>query len=267
MTTRSPNLDRLLEEWQLLHRRYARTRIPPELERLQLALRRRTTKIEHIRSQIAELKVELKTLETETEGVDRTMELVLSEAIAEIREEHKDAWSPTPILGFRVWDVGPSGFHGYQQKWSASTLDAECLQTKSNPGEVPHTDDSCGHPPCGIYAVKNVALLIKSAHGHPSKRLAVGLVGMSGKVVEHESGYRAAKVQVLALGVPQKDEPFLTADQWQIESFFTNTSTLNLLLDLGDEPSLKSERQNEQIIRFLREEERTRSWTLASPNE
>lgn len=59
MTTRNPNLNRLLEEWRHLYKRYGMKRLPPELEQLQLSLRRRKTRMEHIRAEIAELEARL----------------------------------------------------------------------------------------------------------------------------------------------------------------------------------------------------------------
>lgn len=269
MVTRNPNLDRLLQEWRLLHRRYGMRQMPPELQRLELSIKRRATQIRYLRSEIAELESKLDALESESEGIDKTLELVVSEAIATLLDEHVEAWSPVPVLGFRIWDVGPSGFHGFKQQWTTPHLEAECLTTRDNPEEVPHTDGICGEPACGIYAAKDPASLHSSAGSHPQSRIAIGLVGMSGKVVEHEMGYRAAEATVLALGVPQKHEPFLTGDHWQIESLFTNKSTIDLLLlAMTDDAPNDPERQIHQISEFLRDEERRRSqWTLASPSE
>jgi len=259
MTTRNPNLNRLLEEWRHLYKRYGMKRLPPELEQLQLSLRRRKTSMEHIRAEITELEARLETLETESDGVDKTMELVLSEAIASLLDNHVEAWSPVPVLGFRIWDVGPAGFHGYRQKWTTSQMKAECL-TIGIEDEVPHTDGSCGDPPCGVYAVKSIAPLILGIEGHMSERLAAGLVGMKGKVVEHELGYRAAEAEVVALGIQQPYEPFLTADRWQIESLFENKGTVSLLLNpSGHPPEFGYGEQNSQIIEFLEDEERRRS--------
>jgi hypothetical protein len=229
---------------------------------------RRLARIRHLELQLNEIESELKTLATEIRGIDKTIDLVVSEAISELLDHHVEAWSPTPVLGYRIWDVGPSGFHGFRQHWTEPALQAYCPGRQTY-DEVPHTDGRCGERPCGIYAAKNVRTLLLSAEDHPTSRLAVGLVAMTGKVVEHEKGYRASNTQVVAMAIAQNEQPFLTADRWQVESLFRDMSVLNLLLDLDpltDPPETDS--QNGQIIRFLEEQEKEAStWTLGNQSE
>jgi hypothetical protein len=99
-------------------------------------------------------------------------------------------WSPTPILGFRVWEVG-TRLRGARKPWRTPTYDAECVRRGAGPhgDEIPHTDGSCGKPACGIYATKDPDPLLD--YWGPGR--AIGVVEMSGKVVEHDFGYRARR--------------------------------------------------------------------------
>ena len=223
----------------------------------------------HIRSRLNDLDAELRVLETELSGVDRALEMVLAEAVATVRNEQREAWSPSPVLGYRIWDVGPSGFHGYRVPWRRSVLSARCPTTETT-DEVPHTDGRCGDPPCGIYAAKDPAMLGEAAAAHPSRRVAVGLVELTGKVVEHELGYRGERAQVVALAIGQESQPFLTSDECQIATMFSNTSNLSILIDTAGRGDRQGETDSQmvEINRFLAgEAERRSRWILANPNE
>jgi hypothetical protein len=106
-------------------------------------------------------------------------------------------WSPTPILGFRVWDVGKQ-LRGARRRWPRPTHEAVCLRrgTERPDDQVPHTD-GCRTPACGIYATKTPYPLIR--YGGPE--WAIGLVELSGKVVEHDFGYRARRATAVCLVV------------------------------------------------------------------
>ena len=100
-------------------------------------------------------------------------------------------WSPTPILGFRAWAVG-TRLEGARRPWTTPSYEAGCVtRGKERFDEmVPHTDGSCGRPPCGIYSTKEPEPLL---HEFRSHRMAYGVVAMSGRVVEHDRGYRARR--------------------------------------------------------------------------
>lgn len=112
-------------------------------------------------------------------------------------------WSPRPVLGFRMWEVR-GRLHGAWRAWDRPFREARCVsgRTERDDGEVPHTDGRCGQPPCGIYAFKEPAQLLAS-FGLPegSRRCVYGLVALSGKVVEHERGYRGQRATVVAAAV------------------------------------------------------------------
>ena len=259
---------KLLREWEQLRRRYGQVVGRADVQRLEESVQRRLSRIRHIGTRMEELGIELRVLEDELAGIDRALEMVLSDAVTTVRDEHAEAWSPTPVLGYRIWDVGPSGFHGYRIPWRRSVLSARCPTTETS-DEVPHTDGRCGEPPCGIYAAKAPAMLAEAAEAHPSRRVAVGLVELTGKVVEHELGYRGQRACVVALGIGQKARPFLTSDECQIDTMFSNTSNLNVLIDTGGGgESGDTVSQLVEINQFLEQQAERRSpWTLGNPSE
>jgi len=108
-------------------------------------------------------------------------------------------WSPTPILGFRAWGLG-SRLEGARRPWTTPTYEAGCVSrgTERFDGAVPHTDGSCGKPPCGIYATKAPKPLLDEFGGY---RMAYGVVALSGKVVEHDHGYRAQRATAVFVAV------------------------------------------------------------------
>ncbi|MBN2114409.1 MAG: hypothetical protein JW785_09820 [Acidimicrobiia bacterium] len=112
-------------------------------------------------------------------------------------------WSPTPVLGFRTWDLRDR-IYGAYRAWDRPEYEAICLspRTGRDYSEVPHSDGRCGSPPCGLYCFKEPEQLL-AAFGLPTgtSRAVVGLVALSGKVVEHERGYRAKRAKVLAAAV------------------------------------------------------------------
>ena len=112
-------------------------------------------------------------------------------------------WSPQPVLGFRMWEVR-GRLQGAFRAWERPFQVAHCVsgRTERDDGEVPHTDGRCGHPPCGVYAFKEPEQLL-ATFGLPEgpRRNVYGLVAMTGKVVEHERGYRGQRVKVVAAAV------------------------------------------------------------------
>lgn len=112
-------------------------------------------------------------------------------------------WSPRPVLAFRMWEVR-GRLQGAWRAWDRPFREARCVagRTERDDGAVPHTDGRCGEPPCGIYAFKEPAQLL-AAFGLPegSRRSVYGLVALSGKVVEHERGYRGQRARVVAAAV------------------------------------------------------------------
>jgi hypothetical protein len=109
------------------------------------------------------------------------------------------------VLGYRIWELKQGRLHGAWTPWKSARKTAACLDTHSRArGPVPHDASECRPPPCGIYALKGTRrvqqVVERSIRQTPVPiTLAVGLVAMTGRVVEHEMGYRAEHVAVVAL--------------------------------------------------------------------
>lgn len=131
-------------------------------------------------------------------------------------------WSPTPVLGFRAWRVGRE-VHGAVVPWAGPEYRASCLRLPEGPEKegVPHTEGECGRPPCGIYAAKEARPLVDRPPVG-GVRIAYGLVALSGKVVEHTAGYRAAVARVLALAVCDGDLVVALRHPDEVAAFFRN---------------------------------------------
>lgn len=111
-------------------------------------------------------------------------------------------WSPAAILGFRGWRITGGVLHGAKRAWPTPHYVAGCLRGNQEipSAEVPHTRGECGAPPCGVYATKEPPPIVDMFIdlGAP---IAIGLVELSGKVVEHEYGYRGAEATAVAMVV------------------------------------------------------------------
>jgi len=116
-------------------------------------------------------------------------------------------WSNQPVFGYRVWELVDNEMHGARTVWTEPHKEAECLNRRGNPEQpVPHEVGICGNPPCGIYAMKDadqIRNLVETTleRCRTPVTLAVGIVAMSGRVIEHRQGYRAERVNVAALGL------------------------------------------------------------------
>ncbi|MBN2114143.1 MAG: hypothetical protein JW785_08460 [Acidimicrobiia bacterium] len=109
--------------------------------------------------------------------------------------------SATPVFAYRAWAIVRNRLRGVRVTWPVPTVMARCLdlgrRSGADPADVPHTDGSCGPPPCGIYATKAAADSLDAIeHDGP---LALGVVALAGKVVEHERGYRAAAATAVGM--------------------------------------------------------------------
>jgi len=115
-------------------------------------------------------------------------------------------WSPTPVLGFRVWAV-KDRLLGVQRAWTQRRYTAGCIDFgEVDDPEVPHTDGRCRPPPCGLYAAKEVGPLIDEFGLPPGgRRWAYGMVALSGKVVEHTRGFRARHATAVSVVVAERN--------------------------------------------------------------
>lgn len=199
-------------EIETLRRRYGDVVESVPLARLTTKRLRNRTEARALRDRIAELEMEAARLDAEFDRMSSLHGLLAQEVADEVRRRMNEGWSPTPILGYRVWAiddrdrvVGAAGHH-----WDRPTLRASCADAA--PGDdLPHTDRSCsrlGHG-CGIYAAKSPVDL---QDFHPGSAWILGTVAMSGKVVEHDTGYRAATATVTAAVAVVDDLGFVATD-------------------------------------------------------
>jgi hypothetical protein len=266
-----PTLGQLRREWKQLCDRYGIVEAPRELDRLQTATNRKRAGLKHLNAQLTEIEAQIAVLKAELSGLDKTIGLVLREAIGELRSDRAEAWSPVPVLGFRIWDVRPDGFHGYREHWREPTLEASCPTTRTSE-EVPHTDGRCGDPPCGIYAAKDVRSLIETHFSHDFERMAVGLVAMSGKVVEHEFGYRTQTARAIALAFVRGSSLFTSNNSDELRFLFQGVGlggSWSPDSDAGsDGPKPDPVKTYAQMAKYMNhEKERQSQWTLENPNE
>ncbi len=259
----------LLGEYRNLLQRYGLPDPPGSstLAKTNVLIGRRAWRTRQIREELKELDRELRWLESEIHGLDKGRQLLLSDAIDDIRNRFNEGWSPTPVLGYRIWSFTETGFTGiWSMKWDEPHLDAVCTATGRG-DEVPHTDGRCGQPPCGIYAAKRLDDLL-SGFGiadDPEQGYAVGLVELRGKVVEHERGYRAAHATVIALAVGDGAGPSLLTDNPDvIRKLFAKPATASVLVR-GVRPSPHVVhpigRGNELIVDYLEQRARRHQWT------
>ncbi len=259
------SVHRLNREWERLRLKYRIAGSPPGLDRLLLTSRRKQARLRDLRARLAIVQREVDALDVEVAGLDKTIRFFLSDVIRQIESEHGPSWSPVPMLGFRVWEMKNGQFHGYRVRWEHRTLSAVCAGGASNV-DVPHTERECADPPCGIYAAKDVDRLI-SAHADIDS-MAIGLVAMTGKVVEHEQGWRAERVTVLALTFARGGIVLATDDPEEIEILFQGIGLADEWHLAGDRaPSVKG-RIEAAMAAYMKEQERNQTrWILESPNE
>jgi hypothetical protein len=175
-------------------------------------------------------------------------------------------WSPLPVLGYRFWYVFSGCLQGVRQTWLTPELEARCA--RPFPG-APHADGGCG---CGIYALKSPERLPRPERIRlrPGAGIAYGLVTLSGLVVEHERGYRAARATAAAAAVLFRGRGVCGADRCWIERLFRQPDCALEEAEMGRwrrvRPIVASA---EEIVRFLHEEasKLETAWTSASRSE
>jgi hypothetical protein len=208
------HLDRQLELLETYRRRYGSSAGLPEVTSLAVGIKRRRAQVAAAEIEVARLLDKIERLGEEVERMEAASELEVSRAILSIQQRHGEVWSPTPVVGFRAWSVDVDGLRGVRAMWTSPTFEATCegLFGPRIDREVPHTDGTCGPPPCGIYATHEVEALLASGLTDNLPDLAVGMVALSGKVVEHEHGYRAQIATISSILGFCSDRAYFTAD-------------------------------------------------------
>lgn len=262
------SLHQLNREWERLRLKYGIADSPPELGRLLLTSRRKRARLRDLGERLQNIQDEVDALDMEVAGIEKTLRFFLSEIISSVKADHGPAWSPLPMLGFRVWNLREGGFYGYRLRWEHRSLAAECGSTR-NQEDVPHTDGQCANPPCGIYAAKDADRIIEAHSDVEVAVMAIGLVAMTGKVVEHELGWRAERATVLALAFVRGGRVQTTDDPDEIELLFQGVGLSND----WNRDSRMAARPNEKgvveaMVQYMKIQERRKTqWILESPNE
>jgi hypothetical protein len=224
-----------------------------EITQLDRALRRRTAKIDVLSDRLDEILETLIHLEAERAGLLSGMELALTDHITRVHEHQGEVWSPWPVYAYRLWGVTASGLVGMVERWPTPAFEATCAKLPLNP-DVPHTDDRCGEPRCGIYAAKRPDHLVPDAPAEGG--WAIGLVALTGKVVEHESGYRAQQADVQAIVIHHDDRVLAAEEPHIVGLAFAATVAVTKLLG---QPA--AEWPIERSIATLTAAERRLQWT------
>lgn len=181
-------------------------------------------------------------------------------------------WSPQPLLGFRFWHITQGGVRGAARVWPRPFLDAECRRAAH---EAPHP-----HCTCGIYALREATGLWLSSPALclPAGGSVYGLVALSGRVVEHERGFRAARAEVRAVVVRYRGWITAFADARLLDRLFARPErAIPAAAERGWPVTEDDWRGEPQLgaqppvwaVGFLLEEARrfSQAWTSASPSE
>lgn len=232
-----------VDQWQRLEIYRQRYSIEDRLDviaSLEKSLYRRTRRssalarrLAELEDQISEVRSELTAVESEIEKSEATGALLIEEILDQVQIDMGEAWSPTPVIGFRVWRIEDNRVMGNQLPWLTPTMGSRCL--REIPGEdLPHSVERCGPPACGVYAVKNLDMFPSDVADGDIRRSVVGVVAMSGKVIEHEEGYRARSATAVAVAANDGRHRLLTTDPRLIEELFEDPERT-----LADPPSVR----------------------------
>ncbi len=250
-----------------------RTRFPPEAQRLEdLIVDRRIAaaalqyRIEAARLAAEDLATAMRALTAEIGGYEAGLEAILRKVLEDATGWSKPMWSPIPVFGYRLWWVTPEGLQGATRfVWRLPHLSARCGRLAgTDDGEVPHTDGRCGRPPCGIYALKDPATLVRFAvpTSIDGPGVVIGLTALSGKVVEHDEGYRARHARVLAAAVLHPGRIVIGSDPDWIASLFNDPiAATTIRPSIGKGPGAYA-----KVVEFLieRQHREEQTWILGN---
>lgn len=198
-----------------------------DTSRANSALTIRQRRLNQLRDEHERVSRQIASLESEMRRIERWLEFCIEDAIERTRREQAEAWSPSPVLGYRLWWIEDGRLCGVKLPWKKRTLSATCLR-RGDLGEIPHSDGSCGRLGCGVYAAKTVDPLYRDFNVWDLEDFAIGLVALTGKVVEHDNGYRAAEATVVALGARFERHVLLTNVAEMIEDVFVDPSMIRM---------------------------------------
>jgi len=267
MVDRSGSVAQFSETIQALHREYGPAifaEVGYEIEsarKLEGKAEQRRTRAAALVKQIAQLQQEVDAYEQEATGYERGIQALFAAVVERIESRHAPAWSPWPVLGYRIWSIKKNGLHGARVQWRSPRLTATCPHGPLE--DVPHDNRKCRPPSCGIYAVKDISTLLGSYPIEDPSHFAIGLVALSGRVVEHTRAYRALHARVVALGAVVGRRMLLTSDPQRLYEIFADAASAafpDVTADAGE--------VDVRIHDFLTEQERIHTtWTSENNNE
>lgn len=207
----------LRSRYEALRRRLQRSDGLIELERLEGSIDRRTRRLEHINDQIDRLSEERDRVEAEILGCYTGSEALLTDLVSRMEEIEGTDWTPIPIASFTMWNLSGETMHDGTVSWGGRTAVGTC--DRSAAGALPHSADACARGGCGIVGLRQLGTI-----GDVSSDglVGIGRLHMSGRVVEHEHGYRAELAEVVALIATDGSRWFRTRDRAQIDDFFAS---------------------------------------------
>ncbi len=226
------------------------------------AMANRQRRLDQLIEESERIERQVESLTSEVRRIERWVEFCLEDVITRAKQDHAEGWSPTAVLGYRLWGVGSDSLVGVKMAWETRTLAATCL---SNGGrnEIPHTDGRCGRLGCGVYAAKTVGPLYTEFDVSAIGDLALGLVALTGKVVEHDDGYRGAEATVVALGASMGKHVLLATDPEEIDAVFADPT----LIRTGRQVETETERLLEMETFVEQQARRATSWILETSSE
>ena len=207
----SDRVGELLQRYRELQKDFGPLDEDALIDKVVASIAHRRRRLETVLSQIEELEIEAQWLVDEVAGREQSLQLLLIDAVRRIGRMFEDGWSPAPLLGFRLWIMSGSGLDGAKVTWRTPVMTATCLTTGEEDA-VPHSDGRCGRLGCGVYATKELDPLLAQHLNARSHGYAVGLVELTGKVVEHEHGFRAERAEIVALAAVGVDGYLETED-------------------------------------------------------
>lgn len=224
---RTERLARLRRSLRTYEDRYGAIPGLVDMSKANTALSIRQRRLNQLREEEARITKQIASMVSEMRRIEKWMEFCLEDAIERTRREQAEAWSPSPILGYRLWWIEDGELCGIKMPWKERTLAATCLR-RGDLGEIPHSDGSCGRLGCGVYAAKTVDPLYREFNVWSLDDFAIGLVALTGKVVEHDEGYRAAEATVVALGARLDSRVLMTNVPEMIEDVFVDPLMIRL---------------------------------------
>lgn len=208
-----------IEAVETYRQRYGHTLEIAGWDGMLAGIRRREVKVVNARRLIDEQLHVIEELNGELRRLQQAMVFAAETVVAAARQRHGEGWSPQPVMGYRLWSVRPSGLFGVRTRWECPTLVAECEKGEI---EVPHSDGRCGRLGCGIYAAKSLDTLLTSPLAEDMVDVAIGAVALEGKVIEHETGYRAQSASVVNLVAEYGGALLATHDKHDISLVFAD---------------------------------------------